>query len=299
MNYNYDNEKLTIYLTGSIDSNNAENIGKEIEEIRSANNDGSLVLNAEELKYISSAGLRQILRLKKKEKDLKIVNVSSEIYDIFEMTGFSEMMEIQKAYRKFSVDGCEVIGEGSNGIVYRINPDTIIKVYKNPDALEDIKKERELARTALVLGINTAIPYDVVKVGDKFGSVFELLSAKSLTKLIIAEPNNIEKYVHIFIDLLKEIHSTKVKEGLLPNAKDRPIKWCEDLRGQISDEIYNKKRKQFALLYCVFFRPADALYYTFSRMKIIWQSKILLQQLKQEQIKSIYLKSSLFSFQKP
>ena len=110
MNYNYDNEKLTIYLTGSIDSNNAENIGKEIEEIRSANNDGSLVLNAEELKYISSAGLRQILRLKKKEKDLKIVNVSSEIYDIFEMTGFSEMMEIQKAYRKFSVDGCEVIG---------------------------------------------------------------------------------------------------------------------------------------------------------------------------------------------
>ena len=88
MNYNYDNEKLTIYLTGSIDSNNAENIGKEIEEIRSANNDGSLVLNAEELKYISSAGLRQILRLKKKEKDLKIVNVSSEIYDIFEMTGF-------------------------------------------------------------------------------------------------------------------------------------------------------------------------------------------------------------------
>ena len=68
MNYNYVNEKLTIYLTGSIDSNNAENIGKEIEEIRSANNDGSLVLNAEELKYISSAGLRQILRLKKKEK---------------------------------------------------------------------------------------------------------------------------------------------------------------------------------------------------------------------------------------
>ena len=243
MNYNYDNEKLTIYLTGSIDSNNAENIGKEIEEIRSANNDGSLVLIAEELKYISSAGLRQILRLKKKEKDLKIVNVSSEIYDIFEMTGFSEMMEIQKAYRKFSVDGCEVIGEGSNGIVYRINPDTIIKVYKNPDALEDIKKERELARTALVLGINTAIPYDVVKVGDKFGSVFELLSAKSLTKLIIAEPNNIEKYVHIFIDLLKEIHSTKVKEGLLPNAKDRAIKWCEDLRGQISDEIYNKIHK--------------------------------------------------------
>lgn len=243
MNYNYDNEKLTIYLTGNIDSNNAESVGNEIEEIRNANKDGSLVLDAEELKYISSAGLRQILRLKKKQKDLKIVNVSSEIYDIFEMTGFSEMMEIQKAYRKLSVDDCEVIGEGSNGIVYRINPDTIIKVYKNPDALEDIKKERELARTALVLGINTAIPYDVVKVGDKYGSVFELLSAKSLTKLIIGEPDNIEKYVHIFIDLLKEIHSTTVKENLLPDAKKRAIKWCIDLKGQIPDDIYDKIHK--------------------------------------------------------
>lgn len=240
MKYNLENDNLTIYLSGSIDSNNAEDAGKEIEDIRNANSKGKLVLDLDDLKYISSAGLRQILRLKKKEKELKIVNVSSEIYDIFEMTGFSEMMEIQKAYRKFSVEGCEVIGEGSNGIVYRINPDTIIKVYKNPDALEDIKKERELARTALVLGINTAIPYDVVKVGDKFGSVFELLSAKSLTKLIVGDPDNSEKYVHIFIDLLKEIHSTEVKKGLLPDAKERAIKWCEDLCGQIPDEIYNK-----------------------------------------------------------
>lgn len=240
MKYNIENNNLTIYLAGSVDSNNAEAVGKELEDIRNAQPLGSLVLDLEDLKYISSAGLRQLLRLKKREKDLKVINVSSEIYDIFEMTGFSEMMDIQKAYRKFSVDGCEVIGEGSNGIVYRINPDTIIKVYKNPDALEDIKKERELARTALVLGINTAIPYDVVKVGDKYGSVFELLSAKSLTKLIVAEPDNIEKYVHIFIDLLKEIHSTSVKENLLPDAKQRAIKWCEDLKGQIPDDIYNK-----------------------------------------------------------
>ena len=39
--------------------------------------------------------------------------------------------------------------------------------------VDDIKRERELAKTALVLGVNTAIPFDVVKVGDKYGSVFE------------------------------------------------------------------------------------------------------------------------------
>lgn len=243
MKSKFENGILTVYLEGSIDSNNAESVGKQLESIRSENASGSLVLDLEQLKYISSAGLRQILRLRKKEKNLKLINVSSEIYEIFEMTGFSEMMEIEKAYRRFSVEGCEVIGEGSNGIVYRINPDTIIKVYKNPDALEDIKKERELARTALVLGINTAIPYDVVKVGDKYGSVFELLSAKSLTKLIVSDPKNIEKYVHIFIDLLKEIHSTPVKEGLLPDAKLRAIKWCKDLEGKIPETTFNKLLK--------------------------------------------------------
>ena len=195
MKNTFENGVLTIYLEGNVDTSNAEEVGKEIDEIRNEHPDGKFVLDLQDLKYISSAGLRQILRLKKKEPEFKIINCSSEIYEIFDMTGFAEMMDIEKAYRQMSVEGCEKIGEGSNGVVYRLNPDTIIKVYKNNDALEDIKRERELAKTALVLGVNTAIPFDVVKVGDKFGSVFELLSAKSITKLIMADPDNKEKYV--------------------------------------------------------------------------------------------------------
>jgi len=240
MEHKFENEILTIYLEGSVDSNNAEDVGSTIESIRNENPTGKLVLDLESLNYISSAGLRQILRLKKKEADLKIINCSSEIYDVFEMTGFSEMMDIEKGYRKFSVDGCEIIGEGSNGIVYRINPDTIVKVYRNCDALEDIKRERELAKTALVLGVNTAIPFDVIKVGDKYASMFELLSAKSITKLIVEDDENKDKYIKIFIDLLKEIHNTNVKPGLLPDSKQRALNWAKDLNGVIDDNRYNK-----------------------------------------------------------
>lgn len=243
MKSTFENNVLTIFLEGNVDTSNAEEVGKEIDEIRAAHPDGSFVLDLEDLKYISSAGLRQILRLKKKEPDFKIVNCSSEIYEIFDMTGFAEMMDIEKGYRHVSVDGCEKIGEGSNGVVYRLNPDTIIKVYKNNDALADIKRERELAKTALVLGVNTAIPFDVVKVGDKFGSVFELLSAKSITKLIMADPDNKEKYVKIFADMLKEIHNTPVKEGILPNAKATALGWCEWLHDYLPSETYDKLHK--------------------------------------------------------
>lgn len=240
MNSKFENNELTIFAQGNIDTSNAEQFGEEFAKIRAQHPDCPLVLDCDALDYISSAGLRQILKIKKGNPNFKIVNTNTEIYSVFEMTGFSEMMEIHKAFRKIDVSGCEKIGEGSNGIVYRLNADTIIKVYKNSDALDDIKRERELARTALVMGINTAISYDVVKVGDKYGSVFEMLNNKSITKWIKADPDNKEKYIKIFVDMLKEIHSTKVKPGILPSEKQIVLKWVTYLKDYLDEGHYNK-----------------------------------------------------------
>ncbi|MBR0085199.1 MAG: hypothetical protein IJL97_01480, partial [Lachnospiraceae bacterium] len=70
---------------------------------------------------------------------------------------FTEMMTVEKAYRVVSVEGCEEIGRGANGTIYRIDRDNVVKVYNNADALEDIQHEREVAKLALILGIPTAI----------------------------------------------------------------------------------------------------------------------------------------------
>ena len=108
------------------------------------------------------------------------------------MTGFTELMTVEKAYRRVSVDGCEIVGEGANGTVYRIDGDNVVKVYKDANALDEIQKERELARLALVLGIPTAISYDVVRVGDSYGSVFEMLDARSFSKILAEHPEKME-----------------------------------------------------------------------------------------------------------
>ena len=220
---------LKIALDGRIDSTNAADVEKQLDDIINENSFEELIIDAQKLEYISSAGLRIILRLKKNNSSLKIVNVSSDVYEIFEMTGFSEIMPIEKAYREFSVEGCEIIGQGANGKVYRIDPETIIKVYNNPNSLPDIKRERELARKAFVLGIPTAIPYDVVKVGEGYGSVFELLNAKSFAKLIEEDPDNIDKYIGLYIDLLKKIHGTEVVDDEVPSMKEVAIGWAKDL----------------------------------------------------------------------
>lgn len=218
-----------IYLSGHIDSGNAAQAEETINQLKEEAGGVGVMVDAEALEYISSAGLRVILRLRKEYPDLKIINVSPEVYEIFDMTGFTDMITIEKAYRKISVDGCEVIGQGANGLVYRLDPDTIIKVYRNPDSLPDIQRERELARKAFVLGIPTAIPYDVVKVGDGYGSVFELLNAKSFAKLIAAEPENEDKYVELYVDLLKKIHSTEVKHGDMPDQREVVLGWALSL----------------------------------------------------------------------
>ena len=133
-----ENGRPVVDLTGRVTSANAASVEQEINDALGDYAGKALTLDLGELEYISSAGLRVLLRLRKRFAGMEMVNVSTDVYEIFEMTGFTEMMPISKAYRRISVDGCEVIGQGANGKVYRIDPDTIVKVYYNPDALPDI-----------------------------------------------------------------------------------------------------------------------------------------------------------------
>lgn len=242
MKNTYENGILTLYPEGRIDSANAPATQTEINALLEQKPE-NVILDGDNLEYISSAGLRIILNIRKAYPDFKLININAEVYDIFDMTGFTEMLTIEKAYRKFSVDGCEMIGQGSNGMVYRIDNDTVIKVYRNPDALDEIKRERELARKAFILGIPTAIPYDVVKVGNSYGSVFELLNASSFAKLINDNPETMDDYIKLYAELLKKTHSTSVNSGELPSVKETALQWVDYLKQYLDNAVWSKLYK--------------------------------------------------------
>ena len=235
-------DALRIRLAGRVDSANAAATEEKIAQLRETyGEDRNIVIDAEELSYISSAGLRILLRLRKQQAGLRIDNVSPEVYDIFDMTGFAEMIPINKAYRQVSVDDCEIIGTGANGKVYRIDPETIIKVYRNPDALPEIRRERELARAAFVLGVPTAIPYDVVRVqGGGYGSVFELLDADSFAGLLISGKKTVDEIARMSVELLKTIHGTVVKPDSMPDMKAVVLDWAEFLKDYLPAGQYEK-----------------------------------------------------------
>ncbi len=240
MNFSINNDVLTIKLMGRIDTSNAQGISEQVQQLVAENSHASVVIDAEELEYISSAGLRVVLNLKRAEENVSIINTTTNVYEIFEITGFTEIIDVSKAYRKLSVDGCKVIGQGAKGTVYRYAEDTIVKVYNSFVDLDKIKKERELAKSAFVMGVPTAIPYDIVRVGDQYGSVFELLDAKSYSQLIDSDPDNFDKYVGEFVNLLKIIHSTEVIKDDIPSIEVWANQWKERALPYFSEE--NKKK---------------------------------------------------------
>lgn len=221
-------------LQGRIDSANAEETGKMLmESIEGAD---SAVIDCSELEYISSAGLRAILKVRKSlPGGITMTNVSRDVYEIFDMTGFVQMMNIQRAYRVLSVDGCEVIGEGANGIVYRIDADTVVKVYKNSEDLDTIHRERELSRSAFLLGVPTAIPYDVVMIDDgvHYGAVFEMLDAESYATLLIDGEKTLDEIAEMTAETLHSVHSAVPEEGLLPERREAYLKMVNDFEGRI------------------------------------------------------------------
>ena len=237
-----ENGILTICPEGRIDTNNAVEAQAEFAKIVGENEFKELVLDFDGLSYLSSAGLRVMLKLKKENPSLKIINVIPEVYEVFETTGFTEMMTIEKGYRHYSSDGWEKIGEGANGIVYRMDPETIVKLFKNSDALPEIERERKLAREAFVHGVPTAIPYDVIKVGNSYGTVYELLNAKSLAKILADDSSeeSVDKCVDIFVELLKEIHSTEVYADFIPNQNEIGIGWVEFLKDYLPADTEDK-----------------------------------------------------------
>ena len=240
--YRVDKEILYIAVEGRIDASNAAEAEEKIFSIKQDHPGKHTVVDADKLEYISSAGLRVILRLRKEEPKLAIINVAADVYEVFDMTGFTDMVTIEKAYRRMSVEGCEFIAKGANGAVYRYDDETILKTYFAKDALPEIKQERENARKAFVLGINTAIPYGIVRVDDGYGTVTELLNATSVTKLIRANPEDLTQAVKYYVDMLKSIHAIAVEDGEVPDMKETALAWADFVAPHLPEAQAKKLR---------------------------------------------------------
>lgn len=221
MDFCLENEVLTIFLKGRLDTESAARTEENILLISEENPHKSIVFDATELQFIASSGLRTVLKIAKSEKDFSIINVTPAVYNVFEMTGFTKIINITKALRRINLEECELIGRGGMGGVYRVSEDEIVKVNYNSAEDENIKIELAKAKEAFLLGIPTAISFDIVDCGDgKKGVIYETIKSKTIGELIQSNPERLEELTMKYVAHLKALHSITTDNKIFNSAKE-------------------------------------------------------------------------------
>ena len=257
-NYNLDNGVLTVSLDGRMDTEAAVKFEAELAEICKNNPHESMVFDAEKLLYVASSGLRTILKMAKTEKNFSVENVSPAVYSVFEMTGFSRIIKIRKALRKIDLEKCEKIGFGGNGAVYRVSEDEIVKVNYNPATYAALDLELAKAKEAFLLGIPTAISFDLVDCGEgKRGVVYETIKSRTLGESIQSNPELMEELTERYVEQLNTLNAVHTDNPVFGNAKDNyrtqvenASKFLTEEEGKMLEQILDVLPEGDRLVHC-------------------------------------------------
>jgi len=146
-----------------------------------------------------------------------------------------------KKYREVSTEGCELLGKGAKGEVYRYDEELVIKVFNENNTYHDVEQEIAKARKAFILGIPTAISFGIVSVGKKYGAMFEMVDSDTLSRYIARSPGQVDGYAAIMAGTAQIIHNVKVTEDDgFPYASERVNDYISGGIGMVDEALGNR-----------------------------------------------------------
>ena len=154
-----------------------------------------------------------------------------------EITGFTKLTRILRKPREISLDGCEVIGRGASATVYRMDEETVVKIFDPAIGLDRIERERENAKAAFVSGLPTAISFDTVHCSDGYGTVYELIDAVTLSRFMLDNPDKAPEYRAKYARVMKDMHQASLPDTY-QSVNALYTKWVRSLDAYLTnDEI--------------------------------------------------------------
>lgn len=225
---------VVLHLAGRIDLETSASLASVIGAV----NDRSVVLDLAQCDYISSAGLRVLLiahrDLVNRDNSLSIINASQNVYSVFEVTGLDRLLQVGRAARKISIDGAELISSGVCGDCYRLDAETVVKLYREGVESAIAEKEKEAAKAAFLLGVPTALSYDVVACGSRTGVVYEMIDAKLFSVIIKENRHRTSEYGHQLADIAKGVHAIRGDPANFPRLKDQLVTYIGNMSAFLS-----------------------------------------------------------------
>ncbi|MEN9678714.1 MAG: hypothetical protein RIS76_4610 [Verrucomicrobiota bacterium] len=236
-----DGNALILSLSGALDITTAETLEQalKLEGIE------HLTVDLEMCHFISSVGLRVLMRAHKQlaagHHPMVLANVSREVYSILDLTGLARMIPIKQKIREIPLKGLPLISAGVCGECYRLDRERIIKLYNEGVGPETAEREKAYSKAAFIMGIPTAISYELVACGNRTGIVYEMLEAELFSAIIRNDLDNMDHHGQTLATIAKSIHATPGDPAVFPNMKER-------FRGYIPQMNFFLSSKEIAFL---------------------------------------------------
>lgn len=120
------------------------------------------------------------------------------------------------------------MGEGGTGKAYAnpARPDVILKVNNERlNSLEVVQHEYNVSKAVEELGLSIPKVYEIVRVGDAYGTITQLIhNKKSLSRICHDEPERTEEMAQLLGRKGKEFHSSPCNTDVFPNRKEQALK---------------------------------------------------------------------------
>lgn len=233
---NYNGGQLTIAISGRVDAAEAQNLQQEALALVNGRSDiNSIVVDASQMTFISSLGLRVMLTLKKKVDDLRIIGVNADVYNVFSITGFHKIITVEKALPSVSVEGCPLVNGRKD--VYQLTEDTVLKVFPEGTTKADVDKEVAMAKEAFVLGVPTAMAFDIVMVDGRYALEYESTAPMAIDAIPLGT-------------LIRNLHELKVdpEEGTFAPGVVMLKKRIEALEPYLGEDAVSKLLQMIKVL---------------------------------------------------
>ena len=212
----------------------------------------SCIVDAEKLGYISSAGIRILIGLRKLCRNVKIIGVSLDIYDIFSMTGVTNLMTVERRIRKIRMPmPGMLISKGVDADVYHETEELALTLFAPGIPIEEAQRRCELSKIAISHGIPTPIAFEVVSCEDRYGIIYEHIHGQTLEALWKERGDKLNEEAQMLADLMRMVHRCAIGKEELPDAGERILT-------EIKENTTLTKEQRSALLHLTkSLRPAD------------------------------------------
>ncbi len=198
-----------------------------------------LMVDMSEVYYISSAGLRLMMTLREMASGIHLKNVSPDVYDVFSVTGLTEILDVRRLYKDISCRGLKVLGKGATATVYRLNDEQIVKVYNKDVSEEDLLLEQDKTRKALLAGVPTMLSFETVIADESLGAIYEAFNFETLLSVYKAASDEKRKELtKQYARMICKMCSIKVNPEDFQSFKHLTRERLEKVRERLDEKTF-------------------------------------------------------------